>query len=235
MARLRNRTPRGATKRTTYHPERMPERGAVDVRDLYPGVAKKHRQPNGAPLWEQWPGESEIEFLHFSIYRDMGKQRSLQQARIIALSLTKEEMEWMEKNFYKEYQMMRSKAGLSVSTRLKWGWQERCLAWDQHQQKRLGIIASDEELSKHEQLKMAQELREKGMMKIRATPTHRLSTRDATALIELANRWDDSINNRPNAEVAGLQGKDIIDLSKLTAEELELVISIVDKISNKGE
>lgn len=235
MGRLRNKTPRGATKRTIIHPEKMPERGVVDVRDLYPGVAKKHRQPNGAPLWEQWPGESEIEFLHFTIYRDMGIHRSLNGARIIALSMTKEELEWMEKNFYKEYQMLRSKGGLSVSTRLKWGWQERCLAYDQHQDRRLGRIASDQELSNLEQLKMAQELREKGLSKIRATPTHRLSIRDSQSLIDLANRWEASVRGLPNPEVEALKGKDILDLTKLTAEELELVISIVDKISNKGE
>ena len=206
-------------------------RGAVDLRHIYPDLDDKYRQPNGAPTWEQWPGEPEVDFYFFQVYRDMGTHRTLVQARIIALGMTADEARELKKADPDGFKKLRSKTVSGCCgrrARHRWGWEERVTLFDEWQYKKYSDRVDDPELAKKMQLISLEEIREKAVTALKAVPVHRLPAALALTMVESAHRMERVVRGEPT-DISKTVEDNQLDFSALNDTELQTLLGLIEK------
>jgi len=164
---------------------------------------KPNREPIARlvdPLWERQRGESRQAFQAFTIYRDMGVNRSVAKT---------------------------SKAIGKAQTMLtrwcsKWRWVERAEAWDAEQDrvKRESRLKAIEDMEERH-IKLAMAAQQKAIERLATMESDELNVRDVLSYLQATIGWERDARRQPTERVdVKMQGKVSIDdlATKLVAQ-----------------
>lgn len=178
--------------------------------------------------WERQPGESTKAFSQFCTYRDISPSK---RSVVVAYRLKTGKTD------------VKSSAGWFLKLADKWNWIERAAAWDDKLDKERAVQEVEEvrEMRKrHAQVGLL--LQQKGIERTQQLAPEELGVKDVDRFIEtgvsierLARGEPDSIQEVSGKGGGPIETRNVIDLSKLNTEELQLLNVIFKRMRGDAE
>lgn len=140
-----------------------------------PDLKPEWRQPNGRPVWEHWIGEQPQYYLCFSIYRDLGEERTFVKSVAICYGITQSNAGKMDKGKGLRTSIKKHKEDPDNVANLftdrwvnhhvyrRWGWKWRSECYDAWRKLKLNRIVLDPVESQNYQLRLLQEIRQRAL------------------------------------------------------------------------